>query len=273
MLAHRTLVAGDDPPDQLMLFLHGVLGRGRNWLSIARRFVEARPGWGAVLVDLRLHGDSRDRPGPHTVAAAAADLAELAGGLDAPVRGVVGHSFGGKVALQWAALGADSLEELWVLDSPPGARPDAAGVEGVVQVLDALRGVDGPLPSRDAFLERMADAGLSQGLARWLGTNLERTEQGTYALALDLDAIGEILDDYYQQDLWPEVEHPSGGHQVHLVIGERSEVFGSDDRTRAEGAAASSPRVHVHWIADAGHWLHVDAPDALVALLAGSGHG
>src|SRR5690606_41911913 len=41
-----------------MLFLHGILGRRSNWRSFSRRWVAARPGWGAVLVDLRGHGDS-----------------------------------------------------------------------------------------------------------------------------------------------------------------------------------------------------------------------
>src|SRR5207237_822421 len=37
-------------PERAIAFLHGILGRGINLRTIARRFVEARPGWTAWLV-------------------------------------------------------------------------------------------------------------------------------------------------------------------------------------------------------------------------------
>ena len=61
-----------------MFVLHGIYGAGRNWASIARRFVQRRNEWGIVLVDLRLHAGSQGFPPPHTLAACAADLARLA---------------------------------------------------------------------------------------------------------------------------------------------------------------------------------------------------
>jgi esterase len=269
VLAYRTVAAEGESPQGHVLFLHGILGRGQNWRSIARRLVRARPEWTAVLVDLRLHGGSRDQPGPHTLAAAAGDLTELAASLDGPVHAVVGHSFGGKVALAWAAAGAAGLRELWVLDSPPGARHGGKGAEDVRRVFEALEGVAYPVASQDAFVQHLTGQGLSEGVARWLATNLERNAQDTLDLALDLRAIGDMLRDYYAQDLWAEVERPSGDHQVHVVVGERSDVFSADDRARAERAAGANPRVHLHRIPEAGHWLHVDAPDALVTLLRG----
>ena len=64
MLAHEVL---DPPagatPRGAFLFLHGILGRGRNWRSIARRFGEERPAWvDALIEDLYQHlgGESRD---------------------------------------------------------------------------------------------------------------------------------------------------------------------------------------------------------------------
>lgn len=58
MLAHGIVTSRSADPDRYMLFLHGILGTRANWRGIARRFVDARPGWGAVLVDLREHGES-----------------------------------------------------------------------------------------------------------------------------------------------------------------------------------------------------------------------
>src|SRR5690606_3974496 len=109
-LATRTVRGTDDGRDGRRLYvLHGFFGQGRNWSSFARRLVELRPDWVVVLVDLRLHGDSLDLPGPHTLAAAAEDLVGLheaaaagAGNAsDPPEAGsarpaLLGHSFGGK---------------------------------------------------------------------------------------------------------------------------------------------------------------------------------
>src|SRR4051812_24710793 len=59
ILAHTRVAAPGRTPERWLLVLHGIYGAGRNWGSIARRLVEARPEWGAVLVDLRMHGQSR----------------------------------------------------------------------------------------------------------------------------------------------------------------------------------------------------------------------
>src|SRR5262245_8884848 len=84
-------------PRGWLLLLHGILGSGANWRTIARRVVTARPELGAVLVDLRMHGRSQGAPPPHTIDTAAGDLVHLAAELS--LAAVVGHSFGGKVAL------------------------------------------------------------------------------------------------------------------------------------------------------------------------------
>ena len=59
--------------------------------------------------------------------------------------------------------------------------------------------------------------------------------------------------------------------QLDIVIGELSAAFSALDRARVDAAAKSNPRVTSHLIAGAGHWVHVDAPDALVALLTSAG--
>ena len=63
---------------QRLLFLHGMLGRGANLRTIARRFVDQRPAWDAWLVDLRGHGAS-PKGSPEPSLAAAADDVEIDG--------------------------------------------------------------------------------------------------------------------------------------------------------------------------------------------------
>jgi len=110
-------------PERVIAFLHGILGRGLNLRTIARRFVEARPNWSALLLDLRGHGRSAKGSAGPSLEAAARDVVELARRADLPLGAILGHSFGGKVALEAARL-ADlgSLEHLISIDSVPGSR-------------------------------------------------------------------------------------------------------------------------------------------------------
>lgn len=82
-LAHAILKEPSSTPSRWMFFLHGILGSGANWRTFAKQIVTARPEWGAVLVDLRLHGESQSGfAKPHTIAAAADDVLALAHELD-----------------------------------------------------------------------------------------------------------------------------------------------------------------------------------------------
>src|SRR5262245_61132713 len=103
-------------PKWTILFLHGILGRGSNLRTIAKSFIVARPHWSAFLVDLRGHGRSpKGSPDP-SIAAAAGDVLAIAAEAVPTVRAIVGHSLGGKVAMEAARLGGlRSLEHLIVL--------------------------------------------------------------------------------------------------------------------------------------------------------------
>ncbi|WP_420635235.1 alpha/beta fold hydrolase [Candidatus Palauibacter sp.] len=81
---HQYTVAGAGAQRWLYV-LNGIYGTGRNWASFARRLVAGRPEWGAVLVDLRLHGHSRGFEPPHTLAACVHDLLGLSAALERPV--------------------------------------------------------------------------------------------------------------------------------------------------------------------------------------------
>ena len=186
-LAHEEIRPDGPPPERWILFLHGILGRGLNWRGFARRLVAAAPGWGGLLVDLRAHGGSRALAPPDDLEACAEDLRELAARLDAPVEAVVGHSFGGKVALAYAA-DAPAQRSLFVVDSYPGARPDARGSETVLDVLAMLEALPARFDDRPAFLAHVREAGFGEGLARWLSQSLDR-EGGGYRFGLDVARI------------------------------------------------------------------------------------
>jgi len=273
MLNHALMRASEDhEPECWMLFLHGILGSGANWRTIAKRFIAARPRWGAVLVDLRMHGSSLAFSAPHTVARAANDLVSLEAHVPGPIRGVLGHSFGGKVALQWAREEGErlELERVFLIDSNPGARPDARGSEGTLRVVELLAALPETFPTRQAFIDEIQSRGQDLAIAQWLAMNLER-QGDTLRFALDIGAIRALLDDYFAQDLWSVVEDPPGKARVVIINGGKSNVFDESDRARAEELARKSDRVELHVIPRAGHWVHADAPDALQEILVSSG--
>lgn len=268
---HTVIEAPGAAPRKLLLFLHGILGTRANWRGIARRFVGARPEWGAVLADLREHGDSLDRPGPHTVAAAAADLGALDAVLDAPLRGVLGHSFGGKVAAAWAreeCRRGNPLEELWLVDSAPGPRSDGRTTVQALHALETLESLPARFPQKADFVAALGARGLGD-LATWLAMNLVRGDDGAYRFGPSLPAIRAMLNDYFDRDLWPFLESPPEGLRVHFVVGERSDAFGPADRERAAALAAGRPDTFLHVVADAGHWVHAEQPQAVIDLLVG----
>ncbi len=270
LLAHVPVTQLSEAPSEWMLFLHGILGSKSNWRSIARRLVAKQPGLGALLVDLRMHGNSRGLAPPHTVESAARDVLALEAKLGAPVRAVLGHSFGGKVALAYArARNDDALRDVWVIDSLPGARATRRGSEGTLLVIELLRSLGSRFESREKFVEQVLAHGLARDLATFLAMNLERDATGdAFVLRLDLDAITEMLDDYFAQDLWPVVEHPPGRARIHLVVGGKSGLFEPTDLERARAAVAALPeRVFLTVFPDAGHWIHTEAPDELLRLV------
>ncbi|MEZ4469264.1 MAG: alpha/beta hydrolase [bacterium] len=252
-LAHRVI----GPPNGPTAFiLHGILGQASNLHGLAKALATRHPAWRFVLPDLRGHGGSAGGSPPHTVEACAADLAALAAEVGAP-RVVVGHSFGGKVALVYArAHGAD---DVWVLDAPPGAADPGQDHE-VPRVIAATRALAAPFASRDAVTAHFLDRGFGPGIAAWMTTNVARTAAGL-VWKPDLDVVEALLADYFRTDLWGFLADP-GPVRVHVVRAGRSDRW---DAATLQRLAASAVDVRV--LPDAGHWLHVDDPEGLLALL------
>ncbi len=245
--------------------LHGILGQGRNWRSFARRVVEAYPHVRVTLPDLRNHGAHPPRPGPHDLVACAADLAELGRDRGAPDV-LVGHSFGGKVALTWLDEDLPESTRVSVLDAPPGdagGRPADDEATAPHRVLSIL--TEGPQegPTRDPFREHLRAHGLPEPVVAWLLTSVERRPDGSWAWVYDLDGIEEMLQSYATTDLWPVVR--AAGSRVQLVQAGAGGRWSEAEVRRAEEAMAEGVALNV--LPGVGHWVHVEAPDATLALL------
>ncbi len=238
-------------------FVHGILGQGRNWRSFARRVVELDPRLVAYLPDLRGHGGS-PAPPPNTVASCADDLDELARIHGVPAV-VVGHSFGGKVALSWLARQGPGPAAV-ILDSPPGT-PSArdAGATDPTVVLRLLRSIVTPATDRESLRRPLLEAGIPVPVASWLLTSARQDPDG-WRWQWDFDAVQSLLADYFALDLRPFLAET--GSRVVLVRAGRSDRWSPDDDVFPVG-----PRVTRLVLPEAGHWVHVDDPEGTFAIV------
>lgn len=272
VLAVAPVTAKDASPAKWIVFLHGILGSGANWRTFARQIVAARPDWGALLVDLRLHGDSQGFAPPHTLEAAARDVSDALGALPSrgAARALLGHSFGGKVGIevarQVAASKNGALDHLFVIDSTPAARPDQRGSEDVRHIVDLLATLPGSFADRGAFTSWVEERGVTRPIAMWLAMNVRPAPTtNRFEFRIDVPSVRTMMHDYFVRDVWDVLERPPGAMQTHLVVGGKSKVVDETDLDHARRC----PRLTVDVLPEAGHWVHVDAPDALRDLVLG----
>jgi esterase len=262
MVRLGSTLVDEGTPTKTLYVLHGIFGSGRNWSSVSRRFTRARPEWAARLVDLRQHGASQGFAPPHTLAAAAADLADLAQQNEEQPAAVLGHSFGGKVALMYAREHGAALEQVWVIDSTPEARTADGSAWTMLQL---LRTVPREFASRDQLVQMLVGFKIPAPTAQWMATNLEQDGGGAYRWRFDLDAIEAMLLDFFEQDLWSVLENPPGQTQIHIVKAAESSVLSKTAVERVKQLSKQG-RVHYHEVAG-GHWVNADNPDGLLALM------
>lgn len=262
-ILNSTSIASDEKrPDSWLFLLHGIYGSGRNWGSLARRLVEERPEWGVLLVDLRLHGGSTEGfDPPHTVQACADDVARLEDHLGFSANALLGHSFGGKVALV-RARGESALRQVWVADSTLRTGEPSGSAWRVIEIVRALPDT---FESRDQVADALEREGYARGVGQWLAMNLERTDSG-FRWKLDWDGVEAMLRDYFRTDVWRMIEDPPAGTEVHVIRATKSDAVDVEAQERIRQAGERTGRVSLHEV-DAGHWLNVDNPDAVLDLL------
>lgn len=255
----------DEAPSRWLAVVHGILGCGGNWRTFARTLVQRDPGLGVLLLDLRHHGRSGALDGACTMAACALDLEDTFTAQGVWPGAIAGHSFGGKVVLDWAHRSERPPQEVWVLDSPPGLRNHGSdpGELLIGGVLRAMERVPTPAAERSEVIDSLIHGGVPRGVAAWLSTNLRLEPGKGYGWRLDLEAIRALLVDYFQLDGWPMVDALAQQLHVHLVRGAQSDRWTEQELARV-GSAGLAPNVHEHVVAEAGHWLHVDNPSGLL---------
>lgn len=213
-----------------------------------------------------------------------------------PAAAVLGHSLGGKIALRALskARGAISKDEIapraqfWTLDTVPSGVATASDPHGVRRVLDAVASLPREFASRDDLSAALASARgegdeekkdaspFPRDLVDWLGTNLAPTEpalgvSSKLGWVFDIEGARALYDAYEREDaeaLRVCVDPPIP-FETHVVRAAKSERWDAGVVRALESASAKpGARVRFHVLPDAGHWLHVDNPEGLRAMVA-----
>ena len=121
---------GSGPP---LIILHGLFGTLDNWQTIAKKLAD---DFTVFILDLRNHGKSPHTQ-EHTYSLMAEDLSQFMESQWIYKAHVLGHSMGGKTAMQFANDFPDMLDKLVVVDIAPKVY---AG--GHQHILEALLSVD-----------------------------------------------------------------------------------------------------------------------------------
>ncbi|MBW4935490.1 alpha/beta fold hydrolase [Marinobacter sp. F4206] len=252
-LNHR--ITGEGPP---LILLHGLFGSLENLGGIARRL---QGEWQIHALDQRNHGSS-----PHTdtmdYPAMAADVIAYMDRQGIGRASILGHSMGGKVAMQVALQAPERVEKLLVADIAPVSykpRHDA--------VLDGLKSIDlTGVRSRQEADTLLADFVEMASTRQFLLKNLERvpkeeqTEGGpVFRWRLNVPVIDACYDNLARA---PEGTRPFEG-PVLFIKGEESAYIQEKHRDEIQRLF---PAAELRIIKGTGHWLHAEKADSFAAL-------
>jgi pimeloyl-ACP methyl ester carboxylesterase len=260
-------VGADATGTRQLLMLHGIYGRGRNWLAVARALVERRPDWRCWLADMRHHGDAHRGPAAGSLDALAADIEAWGAEQGVVPDAVLGHSFGGKVALAYAARQSARPLQTWVIDSTPDAKAPSGSAW---DMLGIVRNLPATFRSRQEAIAGIEAGGFSTEVAQWMSTNLVH-ETESFRWRLDFDVMEQLLHEFFRTSLWDVIDPGAPGHDIHVLKATLSSVISAETVARLSQLQAhpdpARARVHLHH-REGGHWIHAESPEVVIDLLA-----
>ncbi len=237
-----------------LIILHGLLGSGGNWHTLASRAFS--PHFDVYLVDQRNHGRSphRDEMDYPAMARDAARFMDEHGLRSAYV---MGHSMGGKTAMELALAEPERVGRLVVVDIAPRAYPPQH-----LDLLDALRSIDpGAHASRKAIDERLAERVSSAPIRQFLMKNLAYDpDEERYYWQSNLEAMYANY-----QRLSAEIEggRVYNGPALFIRGGKSGYVTEADE----PAMRTLFPQAEVVTLPEAGHWIHADSPGPFTGIV------
>ena len=235
-----------------IIILHGVFGSSDNWMTIARS-LEAK--YHLYVLDQRNHGQSFhsntfDYPSMVDDLKKFIDLHQI----HEPV--VIGHSMGGKVAMNFAIRYPSHLNSLVVVDISPRSYPIHHD-----EILEGLSSLDLPnLKSRSDADSKLARYVNDQSIRNFLLKNLSRGDDGNFMWRLNLPVIrmniervgmGLVGDGKFEKSTL-------------FIKGSLSNYIESSDN---DLIAERFPNSRIELIENAGHWVHAEQPEQFLKII------
>ncbi|MEZ5947382.1 MAG: alpha/beta hydrolase [Hyphomonas sp.] len=252
-----------------LVLLHGGRDHCRNWDWVAERL---RDRWHIVAPDLRGHGDSAwSADGEYSLRANVYDLAQLIHQLNVGPVTLVGHSYGGNIALRYAGIYPEMVKKLVAIEGlgpSPKLMADRAKVSAAQRMrdwIDQKRAAAGRTPRKYESLEaaytRMKEENsyLTDEQARHLTIHgISQNEDGSWSWKFD--NYFRVMTPYdlpqeQVEELWNAITCPTL-----LLYGEKSWASNPAE----DGRAQHFRNAEVKLYKDAGHWLHHDKLDEFV---------
>jgi len=242
-LNHKSF--GSGPP---LIILHGLFGMLDNWRTIAK-MLEGQ--YQCILVDLRNHGRS-PKSDEMNYEAMANDVLHLMDDLHIQHTNLMGHSMGGKVAMQLALTHPDRIDKLIVVDISPKKYPIHHKEE-----TEAIKSIEpSKLANRSEAEEKLAQfLGDDQATIQFILKNLTRLPEGGFEWKANMPVL---IGNY--PNLMEPVTGPAFGKPVLFIRGSRSNSVRNEDWPMI---LSLFPTARLVTVPDAGHWVHADQPESL----------
>lgn len=230
---------------EVLIILHGFMGSLDNWQSLANEFAKS---YEVYLIDARNHGKS-PHTATHSIAEMVEDLFDFLHQQQISKANIIGHSMGGKVAMQFAVNYPNCVNKLVVADI--AAKKYGRGHDDVFEALYAidLTKIQTRKQAEEAMLPHVSEFGTRQFLLK----NLERLENGTYQWKMNLDVLYRDYEEITQE---VKTNKPIT-IPVLFLKGELSKYIKDEDW---EQIKSIFPEAELKEINKAGHWLHADNP-------------
>lgn len=233
----------------VLVLLHGLFGSSANWRGIAKRLGENRR---ILMMDMRNHGRSFHDP-LMSYAHMAEDVLETLEKQNIERADILGHSMGGKAAMVAALNTPGRVNRLIVVDIAPVIYNHTHA-----PLIEAMTCLDvGALKSRAEADDKLKPVVQDQMTRQFLLQSLEKTEGG-YRWRLNLPALKQGMQDLVG---FPEFTGKIFDGPALFIHGVDSDYVKPEHRSHIE---RYFPRARHQAIEKAGHWVHVDQPEALI---------
>lgn len=234
-----------------LIIIHGLFGNADNWHSIAHNLSKH---FSIHCIDLPNHGKS-DSMTNATYPKMAQAVLDWANTNNIDTFYLLGHSMGGKVAMQMASLAPTQIEKLIVVDiAPVNYQPSHTKIlEGLTALTNTL------ISSRKEADTLLASYESNISIRQFLLKSLVKNENG-YDLALSVDNLVDSYDRILKKPLIKKaVNLPTL-----FIKGETSDYIIADYQKDIQTAF---PQASFKIISEAGHWLHAEKPIPFTSLV------